>query len=296
MARVEALDRDPANGLDRRLDGGEARLDPGGVPRAIRIASLTLGAPALPVRRPTRSSLVARWFDAAVTGVGRGLVVLPRAVRTRELRIDGPARDRAASATAAEARRRDRRDLRPAVRARAARTTFTAPCGSARVRSAARRSCCGWTARRPRSSAGRRCRRGACGAPVTLRSGVTRLSVAAGPLAVDELRLSSPAPAPRGRSRRGAVLDRGTAGRGSYSHVRVSVFAPSWLVLGESYDRGWEALCNGRSLGAPVPIDGYANGWRVGAGCRNVRFTFAPNRLALIGYLRPGSPDRCACC
>ena len=77
----------------------------------------------------------------------------------------------------------------------------------------------------------------------------------------------------------------GTAGRGSYDHVRVSVSHPSWLVLGEGYNRGWQAFCNGRSLGAPTPIDGYANGWQVRPGCQSVRFSFAPNRVAKLAYL-----------
>ena len=77
----------------------------------------------------------------------------------------------------------------------------------------------------------------------------------------------------------------GTAGRGSYDHVRVSVSHPSWLVLGEGYNRGWQAFCNGRSLGAPTPIDGYANGWQVRPGCQAVRFAFAPNRVAKLAYL-----------
>jgi arabinofuranan 3-O-arabinosyltransferase len=101
--------------------------------------------------------------------------------------------------------------------------------------------------------------------------------------------LISAAPDPtRPVSGTGRVLDSGTAGRGSYRHVLVSVHAPSWLVLGEGYDRGWRASCNGRSLGAPVPIDGYANGWAVSAGCRTVSFTFAPDRLAEGGYVVSG--------
>ncbi len=72
------------------------------------------------------------------------------------------------------------------------------------------------------------------------------------------------------------------------THVLVDVSRPSWLVLGEGYNRAWQAWCGGRSLGTPVPIDGYANGWRVGPGCRHVRFSFAPNRLAAIGYIVSG--------
>lgn len=38
---------------------------------------------------------------------------------------------------------------------------------------------------------------------------------------------------------------------------------PFWLVLGESINRGWTARIGKRSLGAPVLIDGFANGWYV---------------------------------
>ena len=84
------------------------------------------------------------------------------------------------------------------------------------------------------------------------------------------------------------MLSPGTFGRGSHDGVRVSVTGPSWLVLGEGYDRGWRATCDGHALGAPVPIDGYANGWPIGPSCHNVTFTFAPNRLATIGYVISG--------
>ena len=56
-------------------------------------------------------------------------------------------------------------------------------------------------------------------------------------------------------------------------------------MLGESYDSGWRASCDGRSLGSPVPIDGYANGWRAPKSCRAVSFAFAPQRT-MVG-LRP---------
>jgi hypothetical protein len=61
-------------------------------------------------------------------------------------------------------------------------------------------------------------------------------------------------------------------------------------VLGESYSKGWRAYCGAgsgseRSLGTPLPIDGFANGWLVSPGCRHVRFQFAPQRTADIAYL-----------
>ena len=65
----------------------------------------------------------------------------------------------------------------------------------------------------------------------------------------------------------------------------MRVDRPAWLVLGESYDRGWTATCDGHALGAPVPLQGYANAWRVAPGCRSAAFRFGPDRLLLPFYL-----------
>jgi hypothetical protein len=94
------------------------------------------------------------------------------------------------------------------------------------------------------------------------------------------LRLRSPgtaaaAPAPAGR-----VLDPGHLGASAVDGVRIAVDRPGWLVLAEGYDRGWRAWCDGRSLGAPRVVDGFANGWPVRPGCTGVRFAFAPDRAA----------------
>jgi hypothetical protein len=170
----------------------------------------------------------------------------------------------------------------PRARAR----TFIAPCGSARVRIGNATLPLRVTGSAAAFEQGTPLPARSCGIPVALGTGTNQLVVAPGPFAVDELRLSSPAPRPPAVALdTGRVIDSGTTGHGSYDHVLVDVTRPSWLVLGEGYDRGWSAYCNGHSLGTPSPIDGYANGWRVGPGCRQVRFAFSPNRLAAIGYI-----------
>ena len=103
---------------------------------------------------------------------------------------------------------------------------------------------------------------------------------------VDHLRLVSSAPSGfvlPGQG--GSVLRQGTGGDGRRDNVRVSIDGPSWLVLGESYNKGWRARCNGKDLGAPVPIEGYANGWLVDRGCARVDFRFAPNNTLRLAYV-----------
>ncbi|MGZ6641109.1 MAG: alpha-(1-_3)-arabinofuranosyltransferase domain-containing protein [Solirubrobacteraceae bacterium] len=129
--------------------------------------------------------------------------------------------------------------------------------------------------------AGRPLRAVGCGAPQALPGGPTTVRAPAAPWRVDHLRLTSPAAQPVAVAPAGRVLDQGRDGRGARDGVRVAVTRPGWLVLGESYDRGWRATCDGHDLGAPVPLQGFANGWPVPAGCSRVRFAFAPNRVLL---------------
>ena len=121
-----------------------------------------------------------------------------------------------------------------------------------------------------------------CGSTTLLRAGRTRLSTASGPLRVDLLRLDSPARAQRSVGG-GRVLDPGRLGRGELSDARLALDGPSWLVLGESYSKAWRARCDGRDLGEPVPIDGYANGWRVDR-CERASFSFKPIGTVRAGY------------
>lgn len=78
--------------------------------------------------------------------------------------------------------------------------------------------------------------------------------------------------------------------------LRVTgVHGAFWLVLGQSIDDGWHAtLANGRSLGRPILIDGFANGWEVtpgelaGAvhhGTVDVTLDFAPQHLVDVALM-----------
>ena len=128
-----------------------------------------------------------------------------------------------------------------------------------------------------------------CGSPFALPAGPQLLVASQGVFRIDWLRVRSRAPvavAPPASG--GLVLDGGRLGRTSVTGVRVALRGPSWLVLGESYDRGWRASCDGRSLGSPAVIDGYANGWRAPASCRRVSFTFAPQRAMVWLYVLSG--------
>ena len=54
----------------------------------------------------------------------------------------------------------------------------------------------------------------------------------------------------------------------------------SWLVLGQSHNRGWHAALDGADLGPPVVIDGFANGWLLPAGeAASVELRWTPQRL-----------------
>ncbi len=124
-----------------------------------------------------------------------------------------------------------------------------------------------------------------CGTAVALPAGTATLTTQDGLLRVDLLRLHSAAPEPLPPPfSPGRVLDPGGDGRGRRDGVRVALTAPAWLVLAESFNRGWRAECDGRDLGEPQPIDGFANGWRAPRDCRDVDFAFSPQRTMNAGF------------
>jgi hypothetical protein len=174
--------------------------------------------------------------------------------------------------------------------------TFSSRCGELTIRSGAALGSVLVAGSVGDLDAGRPLRLRGCGrrAGIVLPAGRSRLSVPAGRVfRPDHLRLSAPAPRPLTQPLdSGAVLDPGSGRDGKRDGVRLALHAPSWLVLGESYSKDWRAWCRTssgeRELGAPVPIDGFANGWRVDRDCLGARFAFAPQRVATAGIAVSG--------
>jgi hypothetical protein len=254
-------------------------------PRTLRV--LRLQAPDVRVRFPTRVRLVADGRATAPLEVGPGgRVTLPRPLRARSVRLEVLAAAFPEGTPGAERRRRavgiaeiSGPGVPRAGVPRRGRLRIACAAGPALQAG-------GGTLRlRPRGAieqldAGRPLRAGACSAPVALPARTVTVHAPATPWRLDHVRLRSPAlrAAPALGPAGGRVVTPGTGARGVRDGVRVAVDGPAWLVYGESYNRGWRASCDGRSLGAPVALQGYANAWPVERGCRDVSFSFAPNR------------------
>jgi arabinofuranan 3-O-arabinosyltransferase len=115
----------------------------------------------------------------------------------------------------------------------------------------------------------------ACGDPVSLREGSNELRSAPGPdtgFDVDLLALSSAAGGGPGVDSLVTPLGDGPTppatawernGRLEYEVRVTDAESPYWLILGQSLSPGWTATVDGRDLGEPTLINGYANGWRV---------------------------------
>lgn len=260
-------------------------------PQATRIARLRLVPPAVRVRRPTRVRLRSeRGVSAPVAVRDDGFVRLPAPLEGRDFRLEildaafppgtpgavlrrravGVGELRGAGVTALPARRSGR---------------FQAPCGAVRLRAAGRPVALRVPAQDLRRfDAGLPLRAEGC-RTVTLPARRVGLRDLEGVFRADRLQLASGAPSgivlPGAGGR---VLDTGKPGNGSREGIRLDVREASWLVLGEAYAEGWTATCDGRDLGRPVPLQGYANAWPVEPGCEQVDVRFGPDRTILVAY------------
>ncbi|HEV2814135.1 MAG TPA: hypothetical protein VGW10_12855, partial [Solirubrobacteraceae bacterium] len=266
-------------------------------PQSLRLESrapftverLRLAPPRETVRRPTR---VRVGVGGAVAGPpldvgGDGTVVLPRRVRGRSLTIEVVEARFPAGATGRERQRRavGIAEVEGVPRMAVPRSgPLRGRCGDASLRTAA--GSVGLRARGAVESldAGEAVRVEQCGGLLELPAGEQDVVGGDGILTVDHLRLepvpTAPPAAPTGR-----VVDAGEQGRGEREGIRLDVAQPSWLVVGESYNEGWRATCDGEDLGEPAPMQGYANAWRVEPGCEEVAVAWAPNRWLKPGYI-----------
>ncbi|HEV8152703.1 MAG TPA: alpha-(1-_3)-arabinofuranosyltransferase family protein [Solirubrobacteraceae bacterium] len=253
--------------------------------RPLTVSQLRLQAPRGPVRRPTRVRVSWPGGTAPPLRVaGDGTVRLPRPARARAFRLTvldarfpaGTTRRQRATRAVGIASL-DVPGL-PTVHPPAAGALHGA-CGDAAVEVSGRQVPLRLRGTAQDLLAGRPLRARGCGGPAAMGAGVQRVRSLPASFAVDLLRLRSPAPAgavaaaPAGSAR---LLDPGRLEPSGVTGVRVAVDRPAWLVLGQSFSKGWEATCDGHALGEPRPVDGYANGWRAPAGCRDVAFHFTP--------------------
>jgi arabinofuranan 3-O-arabinosyltransferase len=282
-----AFDADPATAWIGIIVPGQSRPPwiQWRTARPTPVTQLRITPPAGAIRRPTVVRL--SWSGGQTPPLrvnGDGTVVLPRPARARRFRLTI-----LASAFPLGTSRADR--SRRAVGIATLRVAGLGPvvvprqgplrvrCGVVSISVAGRTVGMRPTGTLAALNAGAPLRARSCTGRATMGTGVREVRTLPGPFDVDLLSLSSAAPArlpaPVGGGR---VTDSGRSGRNTWDGVRVALKGPSWLVLGESFDEGWRAACDGRSLGAPQVIDGYANGWRAPADCRNVAFTFAPQK------------------
>ena len=254
--------------------------------KPVTVRTLALGAPSVRVRRPTRVSLRADGGAAIRATVSAGgVVTLPRPLTGRAFRLDvlsarfpagTPARDRNRRAVGiGEIAGAGTRPVAPARRGPVALR-----CGTAALRAGRQTITFGGRVDRAALDAGRPLHLRACGAPVALPAGATTVVGASTALRVDGVRLASAAPRATPVTGGGRVVDAGTGRADGRDGVRVEASGPSWLVLGQSYDAHWKATCDGRDLGAPRPMQGYANAWPIAAGCHAVAFTYGLQKAA----------------
>ena len=268
------------------------------------LGRLRISGSPLAVRHPTAVRLSWPGGRTAVLPVApSGEVVLPRAARAASFRLTVVAAAFAPGATARQRRARAVGIGRLSVPGLPAPLIpasgrLHAACGVAAVDVGGRRVELSVAGTVSALDSGLPLRARGCGghgpsgsASVTMAAGVERIASLPGIFSVDLLRLASAAPkgapaaAVAAAGSPGRVIAPGAIGNSAVTGVRVALHRPAWLVLGEAFDIGWRATCDGRALGSPHVIDGYANGWLAPASCKRVSFSFAPQAGVRTSYL-----------
>ena len=113
-----------------------------------------------------------------------------------------------------------------------------------------------------------------CGGPISLAAGSHTVRAPMNPDSRTGLDLSQIALVSAAGGRGGTLADVTTGsapepvdmiddGRSRIEFDLAASSQPRWLVLGQSLNDGWHATVDGEDLGAPMLIDGYANGWKL---------------------------------
>lgn len=127
----------------------------------------------------------------------------------------------------------------------------------------------------------------ACGDGITLAEGRHRLS-GDPTMALDDLRLSSAGP--QAAPVAAPTFDVVRHGSASMELRLTSDCSPCLVSSGQAFDARWTAEVDGRDLGAPLVVDGYAAGWRVDAAPGEVvRLSFGPAKAAVSAWAASGA-------
>jgi arabinofuranan 3-O-arabinosyltransferase len=132
-------------------------------------------------------------------------------------------------------------------------------------------------------------------AGVALPEGNTRVVTADGTttgvdvnqLVLDAAPVSTSTTPPPPTAASGPKLTTTRTSRVAYDIKAEGSKSPYWLVLGQSINDGWHLTANGKDLGAPTLVNGFANGWRidpakVGTDALDLRLEWTPQRLVWI--------------
>jgi hypothetical protein len=126
-----------------------------------------------------------------------------------------------------------------------------------------------------------------CGPPIELAGGAHRLRVTPGAVSgfdLDRLVLDGPTATPTAAIAPAPAVSTVVADSTRLELTVDAADTTTWLVLAQSWNAGWTATVDGESLGTPVLINGYANGWLLpgAANARTVVLDWAPQRPVTI--------------